>query len=76
MISIVVGKSEFMPGSLNKFFMNVLLLENSYNGAWWYMSTYALLVIISPVLLKAVEKYHPLTVLAVGFSLYCATYYV
>lgn len=38
--------------------------------------SYAVLVAISPILLKAVEKHHPLSVLAIGFVVYCAAYYV
>ena len=40
------------------------------------MFTYAVLVVLSPVLLKAVEKHHPMTVLIFGFAVYCAAYYV
>jgi len=75
-VSTVVGQAEFMPGSIRKFVMNALTLESSYNGAWWYMFAYIVLVICSPVLLKSVEKYHPLLVLAIGFAVYCAAYYV
>lgn len=75
-VSIVAGQSEFMPGSTGQFLRNALLLENSYNGAWWYMRTYVVLVVISPVLLRIVKKYHPLIVLAAGFLIYCVAYYV
>lgn len=74
-VSIAAGQSEFMPGSIRKFVMNALTLENSYNGAWWYMFAYTVLVICSPVLLKAVERYHLLAVLVTGFAVYCAAYY-
>lgn len=76
LISIAAGQSEFMPGSFCKFLLSALLVETTYNGAWWYLFTYAVLVAFSPVLLKAVEKYHPLAVLAAGFLVYCAAYYV
>lgn len=75
-ISIAAGQTEFMPGSIHKFITSALLLETPYNGAWWYMFTYAVLVISSPVLLKIVDKHHPLTVLAAGFLVYCAANYV
>ena len=75
-ISIAAGQAEFMPGSLRQLIMSALLVEISYNGAWWYLFTYTVLVVLSPVLLKAVEKYHPLTVLALGFAVYCTAYYV
>ena len=75
-ISVMAGQAEFMPGSVRKFLMNAALLENSYNGAWWYLFTYAVLVICSPALLKAVDKCHPLVVLAGSFGVYCVAYYV
>ena len=48
-ISIIVGQGNFMPGSFREFILNALTLENSYNGAWWYMFAYALLVLFSPL---------------------------
>lgn len=65
-----------MPGSFKKFILNGLTLENSYNGAWWYMFTYAILVLISPILLKWVKRSHPIVVLSIGFAIYCLAYYV
>lgn len=65
-----------MPGSFRKFIMNALVLENSYNGAWWYMFAYAALVLSSPLLMKLVKKANSVVVLGVGFIIYCAAYYV
>lgn len=75
-ISIIAGQSAYMPGNVCTFIMAVLTLENSYNGAWWYMFAYMLLVIISPLLLKIVEKNHPIIVLEIGFVIYCVAYYI
>lgn len=75
-VSIAAGQGAFMPGSIRKFVMHVLTLENSYNGAWWYMFAYTVLVLCSPVLLKAVDRIHPVVVLAAGFAVYCAAYSV
>lgn len=75
-ISIIGGQAEFMPGSIGKFVRNALMVENSYNGAWWYMFAYTVLVICSPVLLKAVKRYHSVAVLVIGFAVYCVAYYV
>ena len=76
LISIAAGQPDFMPGSMRKLLMTALLVETSYNGAWWYLFTYAVLVVFSPVLLRTVEKHHPLMVLAAGFLVYCIAYYV
>lgn len=75
-IAICLGQGAYMPGSLKKFAMNALALENSYNGAWWYMFTYAVLVLLSPLLMKLVKRGNPAAVLASGFIIYCAAYYV
>ena len=75
-ISIMTGQGDFMPGSIQKFVLNALTLENSYNGAWWYMFTYAVLVLISPVVVNWVKKCHPIIVLGTGFMIYCTAYYV
>jgi hypothetical protein len=75
-ISIIIGSSAFMPGNLVTLLGNVFLFDISYNGAWWYMWAYALIVLISPVILKFVKKAHPVVVLVIGFVVYCAAYYV
>lgn len=75
-VSICVGQSHYMPGSLSVFLGNVFLYNLSYNGAWWYLWVYILLVLISPLLLKAVEKLPAAITLIIGFSIYCVAYYV
>lgn len=75
-ISIAAGQGSYMPGSFKKFVLNALMLENSYNGAWWYMSAYAVLVVISPLVLKWIKQGNPVVVFCAGFALYCMAYYV
>lgn len=76
LVSVIVGTGNSMPGTIKTFVMNALFLENSYNGAWWYMFSYILLVLISPVILKCVRKYNPWIVLVISFGIYCVAYYV
>lgn len=45
-----------IPGSLYEFIGNMLLYRMSYNGAWWFVLTYILLCIISPVIMYLCEK--------------------
>ena len=75
-ISVAVGQGSYMPGSLKKFVLNALALENSYNGVWWYMFAYAVLVVISPLVLKWIKRGNPVIVLFVGFTVYFAAYLV
>lgn len=37
---------------------NALAVDNSYNGAWWYVEVYIIFVLFSPILIKMVQKYH------------------
>lgn len=74
-VSICVGNAAQMPGSVLVFVRNVFLLDNSYNGAWWYLGTYAVLVLISPLVLSAVKRL-PVATLGLSFLLYCASYYL
>lgn len=75
-VSILAGCGDFMPGNAIKFILSALTLETYYNGAWWYMFAYAVIVIISPIILKAVQKLHPVLILGLGFVLYCVAYYI
>ena len=75
-ISLCTGQANFMPGSFSDFLGTVFLYDVHYNGAWWYMWAYILLVLISPLLLKATKVLHPALVLCFGFAVYCAAFYV
>lgn len=54
-ICLCIG-NDHMPGSLSKFLKSLVLLD-SYNGAWWYLKTYIICLLIpSSVLLFPVRK--------------------
>lgn len=36
--------------------MNFFLLSKSYNGAWWFLQTYVILVLLSPLIIKCVYR--------------------
>ena len=75
-VSICAGQADFMPGTLSTFLGNVFLYNMTYNGAWWYLWVYVLLVLVSPLLLKTVKKLPIAITLIIGFAIYCASYYV
>ena len=75
-VGLLTGKNDIIPANVGTFVLHALLLNNSYNGAWWYMLTYALLVLFSPLLMKVVKRYHWCIVLTIGFVIYCAGYYL
>ena len=74
-VSVCTGQSSFMPGNLWKFLGTAFLYDMHYNGAWWYLWAYVLLVLISPLLLKAVKKF-PVITIVLGFIIYCIAYFV
>lgn len=75
-IGIFIKQGTVIPGSMKEFIYNFFLLENSYNGAWWYMFTYVILVVVSPVLLKVVRKYKTAIIIVTGFMIYFFSYYL
>ncbi len=75
-VSVFLGHSDFMPGSAGEFFGTMFFFDMHYNGAWWYLWAYALLVLISPILLKAINKFSAVLIIIVSFSIYCLAFYV
>lgn len=63
------------PASLKEFVLHVFLLTTSYNGAWWYLNSYLLLVLTFPLLHRVYKKWPPVAVIGVTGILFCAGYY-
>ena len=53
-IGVVAGTDQRVPGSWKEFFGNMFFISTSYNGAWWYVDTYLILVMLSPILYKII----------------------
>ncbi len=68
LIGLLVGKSDSIPGSFVNFLGNFFLLSNSYNGAWWFLLIYVLLVALSPLLYRIIKKQNGVIVLG-GISI-------
>lgn len=71
---LALGMGDKIPGSAWDVIAHVLLLKKSYCGAWWFLQTYVLLVLLSPLLFRIVQKVHPALVLAGSVLLYFASY--
>ncbi len=74
-LGTILGKSAQYPGSWSTFIYNFISLDSSYNGAWWFISCYALLVLLAPVIFNLLEKANPYLVLIGTFVLYAIGYY-
>jgi surface polysaccharide O-acyltransferase-like enzyme len=72
-VGFFAGKAEF-PGSLLKFILNFFLLSNSYNGAWWFLQTYIILVLLTPLFNRLIKKYNSMVLLCISGVIYLLTY--
>jgi hypothetical protein len=71
----ILGKSAQYPGSWSTFIYNFSSLDSSYNGAWWFISCYALLVLLAPVIFNLIEKANHYILFIGAFVLYAIGYY-
>lgn len=76
LVGLVLGKGNDIPGSLDKFLKSLVLLHN-YNGAWWYLNTYVILLALPPVaLLLPVHKMKLIPGLLFSAAVHVAWYLV
>jgi surface polysaccharide O-acyltransferase-like enzyme len=73
-VGTLVGKNGIIPGSHIKFILNFFVISHSYNGAWWFVQTYIILVILAPYLFKVVKKYNSAILLIVSGLIYFIAY--
>ena len=70
----IMGQGESYPGTLKKFILTFTALDPAYNGAWWFFTTYIILVLLSPIINKIVVKYNKILVIAISFIFYVVAY--
>ena len=76
---LFVGLGHYMkpsvyPGSFDTFILNVLAWSSSYNGEWWFLFPYLVLVILSPCIFKMVKIFNSYTVFILSGIMYGVTY--
>lgn len=74
LLALLFGTSERIPGSWLDFAGNILLVRMTYNGAWWFVTTYLILLVLSPILAAMTKRCNGLLLLAVSFVLYFIAY--
>lgn len=70
----LLGKSNDYPGGLKKFVLSFTAIDPAYNGAWWFLTTYIILVLLSPFIIKLVIKYNNKIILIISFIFYFFAY--
>lgn len=70
----LLGKGNIYPGSLKTFILSFLGLINDYNGAWWYLTTYIIMVLLSSITHRIVKKYPTILIVIVSLGIYFIGY--
>lgn len=55
-LGMIFDKTNAIPGDIGAFLGNFFLVKLSYNGAWWFVLTYIILSVLSPLIFKIVNK--------------------
>lgn len=69
----LLGENHY-PGNWQTIILNLTAIETSYNGAWWFFTTYVLCLLISPILFKLIDQYRPIPILTLFFVIYTVSY--
>ena len=59
----ITKNSSIYPINIKEFFLTVTLVNPAYNGAWWFLTTYILLVVLSSSINKIVKKYNVIVII-------------
>lgn len=67
-------KTGEIPGSVSGFLGNLLLYNVSYNGAWWFVVTYVIIMILSPCLCWLSRRIPTIILMIASGSIYFVAY--
>lgn len=73
-LGLFSGQAETVPGSWLKFAGNMLVVGMSYNGAWWFVSTYLILLMLSPAFAALTKRINGIVLLAISLIVYFVAY--
>lgn len=67
-------KNSIIPGSFMNFMGNMLLVQTSYNGAWWFVLTYIFLIGLCPMMETIIKKFNVFVVVVLSGWWYFFSY--
>lgn len=73
-LGFILGQADVYPGSFKTFLLTFTAIDPAYNGAWWFLTTYIILVLVSPVINKIILKYNWIAILVISLVLYFIGY--
>jgi hypothetical protein len=74
LLGLVFDRSGQIPGSWKDFVGNMLVVGMNYNGAWWFVSTYLILLVLSPAFAALTKRLNGFLLLAGSLVVYFAAY--
>jgi hypothetical protein len=74
LLGLVFDHSGQIPGSWKDFVGNMLVVGMNYNGAWWFVSTYLILLVLSPAFAALTNRLNGFLLLAGSLVVYFAAY--
>lgn len=74
LLGLLFDRSGQIPGSWKDFAGNILVVNMNYNGAWWFVSTYLILLVLSPAFTALAKRMNSLMLIAASFCVYFAAY--
>lgn len=63
------------PGSLSKLLLNITGLNPTYNGAWWFFTTYILFIFTSHFWFKLLDKLNGYILFFILLAIYIVSFY-
>ena len=72
-VGLIMGHTA-IPGDLPSFIGNMLLFDLRYNGAWWFVVTYVLLIPLTPVYVWCLNRFRPVLVMLGSGLVYFVSY--
>ena len=73
-LGLLLGQYDKYPGNLKTFILTFTAISPAYNGAWWFVTTYIILVLVSPIINKVVIRYNNILILIISFIVYIIGY--
>lgn len=73
-LGLIFDRTGNIPGSFRNFLGNFLIVGMSYNGAWWFVTIYLILLALSPVLAALTKRLNGIVLLAASLFVYFVAY--
>lgn len=74
LLGTIMGQGDNYPGYFKKFILTFTGVSPAYNGAWWFFTTYIILVLVSSTLNRFIIKYNNILILVLSFVFYVIGY--